>query len=98
MAMANVQEQLERLESLLAKLSSDHAEARRENEFLKEELARAQNDIHQKDQELNLLEHDLKNARVAQGMISVSENTELARAKISTLVREIDRCIALLNE
>jgi hypothetical protein len=47
---------------------------------------------------LELLEQELKAAKIAKSLAGSEEESGLAKAKISSLVREIDRCIALLNE
>ncbi len=96
--MADIHLQLERLDVLVKSLIDQYEQAVTENDALQQKLQLLENELRQKNKEHEFLETELKNARVAQGMLHDSEHTGAARAQISALVREIDRCIALLNE
>lgn len=69
-----------------------------DNESLRKQLTELNEELKDKRGKLQVLEGELRAAKIARGVASSSEDTDLAKAKISTLVREIDRCIALLNE
>ena len=43
------------------------------------------------------LEEELSCVRLAEGLAGGGRNRERARARVNRLVREVDRCIALLN-
>jgi hypothetical protein len=47
---------------------------------------------------IGLLEEDIKQLKLANGLLSGTQSGREAKAKINEIVREIDRCIALLNE
>jgi len=96
--MADVYQQLERLDKLVRDLTTRYKRAVTENSALQERLQKLENELRQKNKEHELLETELKSAKVASGMTHNSEHTEAAKAQINALVREIDRCIALLNE
>jgi septation ring formation regulator EzrA len=49
-------------------------------------------------EKLVALEEDIRQLKLANGLLSGSDAGKDARASINEIVREIDRCIALLNE
>lgn len=96
--MADVKQQLTRVDELAQKLINEYSACKKDAANLQQQVSKLNHELKQKNQELQMLEHELKNVRVAQGMTTDGGDAEQARAKISALVREIDRCIALLNE
>ncbi len=97
--MPDIEQRLTHLQNLCYRLVEAFENVKNEKERLQAELQQVQEEIDGKNHKLELLESELKNARLARGLNPGSpEDTELAKAKISSLVREIDRCIALLNE
>jgi predicted nuclease with TOPRIM domain len=96
--MLNVYAQLEELQKQLTKLAKRYERLQDENELLSQKISEAQNRQAQDTHKLKLMEAELSSLRVAQGMVRNEDEVKLAKAKIGTLVREIDRCIALLNE
>jgi len=97
--MADIEQRLTHLQNLSYKLVEAFENAVHENEKLRKELQLLKDDLSDKNHRLELLEGELKNARLARGISRGNdEDTQLAKAKIGSLVREIDRCIALLNE
>lgn len=82
------------VDSLVAK----YEQALGDKESLTEQISTLRNELDEKDHKLQLLEGELRTARIARGMSTNNEDSDLAKARISSLVREIDRCIALLNE
>jgi septation ring formation regulator EzrA len=50
-----------------------------------------------KDVELEKLEAKFNNLKVARTIASKNEDVQQAKIKVNSLVREIDKCIALLN-
>lgn len=61
-----------------------------------QELAFLKGEMQKLEQEKAELEQELQSVRVA-GAIGGGESSEVARRRIGQLVREIDRCIALLS-
>lgn len=96
--MLDVNTQLDGLFRQLKKLGHLYQELLEENAELSQKLSLLQNSEAQQEHKLKLMEAELNSLRVAQSMVSNKEEVKLAKAKIGTLVREIDRCIALLNE
>lgn len=71
--------------------SKDHnVQLQKENENLKKELK-------QKESKIASLEERFSNMKLAKGIASV-ETPHDAKIKINRIVREIDKCIALLNK
>ncbi|WP_306642915.1 hypothetical protein [Sanyastnella coralliicola] len=78
---------------------------------LLEERSRMAEEMKQKDEALNALQHQLDQTqqqidelekanhtlKIAKSLTGAEDNTE-AKQKINELVREIDKCIALLNK
>lgn len=96
--MQDIGNQIMRLEELTRELVSVHERIKIRNRQLEEKVAELEGELRKKNSELALMERELKTARIASGMAKGGDEAELARAKIGSLVREIDRCIALLNE
>lgn len=96
--MAAIDNQLKKLESavnaLIAEqqlLKKDNEQLHRENQALSQKVAGLQ-------QDLQSAKQNLQTARWAHGLAPTPEDARLAKAKISSLMREIDRCVALLND
>lgn len=96
--MSDVYHEVAQIQTLAYELVQKFEETANENEVLRAQLDELQDELTNKNNRLDLLEQELKSARIARSMVSSEEDTNLAKAKISSLVREIDRCIALLNE
>ncbi len=96
--MANVYQQLERLDLLVKRLVNKYESAIAESEALRKMLLKLENEFSQKSEECGFLEMEIKNIKIARGISQSGEHTKVAKAQISTLVREINHCIALLNE
>jgi|TARA_R110002072_G_scaffold206799_2_gene364527 predicted nuclease with TOPRIM domain len=96
--MSNIHLQINNLERLAERLVHSHEGLQGENFELKQKVEELEGKLREKNSELALLEAELKNAQVAKGIVQGGQEVNLAKAKISSLVREIDRCIALLNE
>ena len=54
--------------------------------------------IHQLSQENRVLEKKYENMKLARMLVASEEDNKDAKNKIQKLVREIDKCIALLNQ
>lgn len=96
--MKDVFGQLKRLDSLLNALIAEQQLLKKENESLKTELLNRQAEVDLREDELQKVKAELKNLRLARGLENHPDNAKLAKDKLSSLMREIDRCIALLNE
>lgn len=96
--MTDVHQRLQHIEKLLLVLIDQYEKATHDVASLEQHVNELKSELEQKSQKIQELEGELRAARIAKSVASSTEDTELAKAKISTLVREIDRCIALLNE
>jgi len=76
-----------------------HVEQLRHNNMKSEQtIAALQQQLLQKDAEIDQLQANLKNRNIAEAVAGGdTSDTKAAKAKIAELMREIDRCIALLN-
>ena len=59
-----------------------------------EELTRA---LHERDDKIKELELKYERIKLSEAFLGDGENSQDAKRKINELVREIDRCVALLN-
>ena len=96
--MSDVYQEVAQIQTLAYELVQQFEEASNQNEALKTRVDELQGELADKTRRLELLEQELRAAKIARSMVSSEEDAGLAKAKISSLVREIDRCIALLNE
>lgn len=89
--------QLSVFEARLRQLMFLHDELKEKNQFLMEALDKKEQTLQQLQHDYNELEAnytDLKQARI----ISIHDSdVEGTRKRLSKLVREIDKCLALLN-
>jgi len=71
-------------------LKSEHADLKTGSEALR-------NQLHDRDARLKELEIKYERLKLAGALLGEGENGAEAKKKITELVREIDRCVALLN-
>ena len=83
--------QAERVISQHEKLEMDFREVCRERDALKVSLREHQEQIIE-------LKEELKRLRLAEGLAGVGSDKAKSRARINQLMREVDRCIALLTK
>ncbi len=86
-----------RLKSKIEELISRYEAVRSENKELKERLeqAVAQNDT--KTQKLNRLEKQIENLQLKKAFTDTSGDNTQAKRKVVSLIKEIDKCMELLN-
>lgn len=96
--MAEIYERLAHIQKLAHKLSQKLEEERNGRLKAEKQVSELTEQLTLKNRDLTLLERELEMAKVARSMSSADEDSGLAKAKINSLVREIDRCIAMLNE
>ena len=81
---------LEKLLHLHKKLKEDNSKLLKEREDLLKKIEEYKNSI-------NKLEEKNKVAKLAETLLKTNENSSEVKLKINELVRELDKCIALLN-
>src|SRR6056297_3076264 len=69
-----------------------------ENEMLRDRLDVAAAEISQKEQKIRALKERIEKMEIANRLIAENDRDGKAKIKINTLIREVDRCIALLNQ
>ena len=87
-----------RLKSRIEELVSRYETLDRENADLKARLSRCKRELDKKDTKLNELERQLDTIRLKEAFLGTSEDRAQARRKVARLIKEIDACVALLNE
>ncbi|HYW96010.1 MAG TPA: hypothetical protein VE870_10515 [Bacteroidales bacterium] len=93
-------EQIEILGTLRAKvkeLMSICDAGKMEKDVLQKENARLTRQLTVKDKRIDELEHKYNNLRIARLLVTDGEDVHEAKIKVNRIVREIDKCIALLN-
>jgi chromosome segregation ATPase len=97
--MERVSQQIKSVADKAAKLIESYEECRSANADLRKELAELETVIKSKDEEIEALQNKIKILKLAQNISGeeTGEKTEIKR-KINEYIREIDRCIAMLND
>ena len=96
--MNDLKSEFKKLESLLNALIAEQQLLRKSNQRLTLELQQMEKSYQVQSDELQKMQTELKNAKLASGFNAKGEEAELTKAKLGSLMREIDRCIASLNE
>lgn len=94
----NYEELVNGFETRLRKLISEYKSLQEQNETLLLELNRKQNDLMQAHQEILELRKDYDHLRTARNLSVTDEDRLASKERINKMVREIDKCIALLDE
>lgn len=95
--MSNPLEAVHLLEDKLKKLLSNYEFLKEENQVLLQNNAELHILLEEKEQQLKVREEEYKLLKVAKTIEGSNENTRETKLKINALVREIDKCITLLN-
>jgi|SRR6266542_5979899 len=96
--MTENESQVNSLEVKINKLFSLHEKLKNENHLLLSENTELQDKIRQKDTEFKDLHGKYENLKLAKQLVSGGDDTHEAKLKVNRIVREIDKCIALLNK
>jgi hypothetical protein len=95
--MQNITQVVELLEDKLLLLMERYEFLKEENEIIRGDFLRLQQELSLKEQLLKTKESDLDSLKVAK-TIQGSDNTGETTKKINTLIKEIDLCIAQLSD
>ena len=79
---------------LIAKLETSESNEKQ----LAAELLESEENLAKTKNKLEDLQKQIENLQLAEAFRASSENTQEAKAKIGKLIREIDKCISLLND
>jgi len=85
-------------ETKLRKLISEYESLREQNEQLKAALERKQEDLMHAHQQFFEIRNNYDRLRVARNLGVTEEERVESKRRINKIVREIDKCLALLNE
>ncbi len=90
-------EELILLKRKVEELVVRYEETERDLVSLRSEKEELEKELHEKEEELIELEEKYNKLQLSGAIKGDEESTRLARKRINKLVREIDKCIALLN-
>ena len=90
-------EELALLNKKLEELFERYSELRTKNKELKIENELIKRSLQSKNEEIKQLEIKYERVKLSGALLGEGENAAEAKKKINELVREIDRCVALLN-
>lgn len=93
-----VPEELIVLNKKLQELFERYNELKGKNRELREEIGRLKTWLGERDEQIKDLEIKYERIKISGALIGEGESAFEARKKITELVREIDRCVALLNK
>ncbi len=96
--MSQIDAKISSIENLANQLITDHLVVKSENQDLKEQVSLLKQSLDEQSQLLQKTQAELQRVRLARGLAGSPEEANQAKAKLGSLMREIDRCIALLNE
>lgn len=89
---------IDRLQNKLERLVSKHREVKSANIQLKQKLLSLQENLDKEKQSVLELKDKNKILKLSASLQGEEHDTQAARQRINELVREIDKCIALLNK
>lgn len=95
--MSQLQAQIDQLKSQLRQLIRQHTLLQKETKRLKQELDKKDKQLAVRAQELAQMQPHLDAARLDTGVLHDNEKKELSR-RIDAYLKEIDQCLALLNQ
>lgn len=94
--MSETSVQLKRIQDKLQQLLRNHQAVQKENERLKDELARAKRQSAEYQENMESLKQQVTVLKLNGGEMSESDKKEFEK-KLNGYIREIDRCIAMLD-
>ena len=86
------------LKSRIEKIISKYELALSENISLKEQLQKALVEIEEKDDKIKSLEQKVEQMQLADAFSASTGDVKEARKRIGKIVKEIDKCISMLND
>ena len=92
------EETIAAFEQKLRKIMSAYQLLQKENSELKEELERKHNDLMRAHKDVLTLQKDYEQLRIARSLVASDDAHDAAKQSVTKLIREIDKCLALLND
>lgn len=88
---------LHTLETRVRQLILQYGELEKENQELRQMLEQTKKDLTREQENAEKLRKDYANLKLARMMELGDDDVKDAKSRLSQLVREVDKCIALLN-
>lgn len=95
--MSNTEQHLKRIQDKLQQLLKQYTTVQKENNKLKEQLVSANQKTTAQQKNMDELKQQVSILKLNAGEMSETDKKEFEK-RINNYVKEIDRCIALLNE
>ncbi len=92
------EELIHAFEKRLRKLISEYKLLQQQNDMMKAELIRKQDDLMHAHQEILELRKNYDHLKIAKNLATTEEEKKESKLRITKMVREIDKCLALLDE
>lgn len=89
---------IKKLKGHIEQIISKYELALSENISLKEELEKHKTDLEEKNNKIKELEQKVELMQLGDAFKASSEDVKEAKKKIARIVREIDKCISMLND
>ena len=87
-----------KLKRHIEQIISKYELALSENAILKENLERHKNELEERDRRIKDLEQKVELMQLGEAFKASAEDVKEAKRKIGKIVREIDKCISMLND
>ena len=94
--MVDIDLQIKSIQDKLQQLLKQQALLQKENTRLKRDLEKANSSAEEKQQSLQSLQQQIDVAKLSSGNLNDAEKNALSK-RIDTYLKEIDKCLALLN-
>ncbi len=85
------------IKAKIEKLIEAYEAAKAENEVLAEKLRQSEEKNEDQKKQITELEKQIDNLRLAEAFTGAAEDRDVAKRKIDRLIREIDKCISLME-
>ncbi|MCF6349037.1 MAG: hypothetical protein L3J20_12175 [Flavobacteriaceae bacterium] len=96
--MSNVLEIVDSLQSKLDRLLSKFELLRIENQQLLEKSEKLVQEVQEQQESAHTIENKYESLKIVNAIVGSKEDKHTTKLKINTLIREIDKCIAQLDE
>ena len=96
--MSNVIEIVDSLQSKLDRLLSKFELLQIENQQLLEKSEKLVFEVQEQQESIHAIENKYESLKIANAIVGSKEDKHTTKLKINTLIREIDKCIAQLDE
>ncbi len=97
LAMTSLQQQINQLKLQVRQLVTQHVKLQKETSRLQLELEKKEKQLAAKDLQLSQLQPHADAVRLEAGLLQDEEKKELTK-RIDAYIKEIDQCLALLNQ